>query len=146
MKTSDGEEHEPSTTTNQTARQPDLSQSSGSAILSKLHASLRFCEVGPVEKPFRGDLQHFTPFPPFSTELRVAMLAKLATLDEPMDRAIGSMVGLAVGDSVGAPLEFIGAVDSGTGASRVDIATLTYQNACNRFDLRAGQWTDDTAM
>ena len=74
------------------------------------------------------------------------MLAKLATLDEAMDRAIGSMVGLAVGDSVGAPLEFIGAVDSGTGASRVDIATLTYQNACNRFDLRAGQWTDDTAM
>ena len=120
--------------------------SSAMLELSRLRDSMRFCNVGPVAQPFRGDLQHFTPFPPSPTEQRLSLLVKLATVDATMDRAIGSMVGLAVGDSVGAPLEFIDAVESGTGASKVDIGTLTYRNACNRFGLLAGQWTDDASM
>lgn len=53
------------------------------------------------------------------------------------DRAIGSLVGLAVGDAVGTTLEF-SARDSGP--------PLTDMVGGGPFRLAAGQWTDDTAM
>lgn len=63
------------------------------------------------------------------------------------NRAIGCMVGMAVGDSVGAPLEFLPAVDQpGMKGSAFSLADLSYSNAFNKFNLESGQWTDDTSM
>ena len=80
-----------------------------------------------------------------------------------LNRAVGAMVGLAIGDAAGAPLEFI-AVDAslppfvaavdGHGNGRVAwLATeldahgaLAYVGERNKFRLLRGQWTDDTAM
>eukprot|EP00929_Paragymnodinium_shiwhaense_P030271 TRINITY_DN17180_c0_g1_i1.p1 TRINITY_DN17180_c0_g1~~TRINITY_DN17180_c0_g1_i1.p1 ORF type:complete len:1490 (-),score=372.41 TRINITY_DN17180_c0_g1_i1:231-4700(-) len=58
-------------------------------------------------------------------------------------RAMGSMVGLAVGDALGAPLEF---VPIGKQGSRVDLVTLHTLGELNKFELKPGQWTDDTSM
>lgn len=53
------------------------------------------------------------------------------------DRAVGALVGLAVGDAVGTTLEF---------KERDTYPTLTDMVGGGPFRLRPGQWTDDTSM
>lgn len=53
------------------------------------------------------------------------------------DRAIGALLGLAVGDAVGTTLEF---------ARRDTQPPVTDMVGGGPFGLRPGQWTDDTAM
>lgn len=53
------------------------------------------------------------------------------------DRVIGALVGLAVGDALGAPIEF---------APRDAVREVTGMRGGGKFQLKAGQWTDDTAM
>lgn len=68
--------------------------------------------------------------------------------------AVGSMVGMAIADAVGAPLEFLPAVDvpfsftkgPGQRAHGWKSGSLKYTNENNRFALKRGQWTDDSAM
>jgi ADP-ribosyl-[dinitrogen reductase] hydrolase len=61
-------------------------------------------------------------------------------VDEPMDmihRFHGCLVGLAVGDALGAPLEFL---PPGT------FEPITDMVGGGPFHLEPGQWTDDTSM
>lgn len=53
------------------------------------------------------------------------------------DRALGTMIGLAVGDALGAPVEFL---DRGT------FPFITSYRFGGKFHLPAGAYTDDTAM
>lgn len=53
------------------------------------------------------------------------------------DRATGSLLGLAIGDAVGATLEFV---------PRGTAPLLTDMIGGGPFNLSPGQWTDDTAM
>jgi ADP-ribosyl-[dinitrogen reductase] hydrolase len=53
------------------------------------------------------------------------------------DRAAGALLGLAVGDAIGTTLEF---------SPRDSRPPLTDMIGGGPFNLRAGQWTDDTAM
>lgn len=53
------------------------------------------------------------------------------------NRAIGSLVGLAVGDALGSPLEFM---------ERDTYEHITDMIGGGAFDLEPGQWTDDTSM
>jgi ADP-ribosyl-[dinitrogen reductase] hydrolase len=53
------------------------------------------------------------------------------------DRAIGALVGLAVGDALGTTLEF---------SARDSRAPLTDMEGGGPFRLKPGQWTDDTSM
>lgn len=53
------------------------------------------------------------------------------------DRAIGALVGLAVGDALGAPVEF---------CQRGRFTPVTSMTAGGKFKMRLGEWTDDTAM
>ena len=53
------------------------------------------------------------------------------------DRAIGALLGLAVGDAVGTTLEF---------KARDTYPPLTDMVGGGPFGLKPGQWTDDTAM
>ena len=57
--------------------------------------------------------------------------------DPVTDRAIGALLGLAVGDAVGTTLEF---------ALRDSKAPVTDMVGGGPFRLEPGQWTDDTAM
>lgn len=54
-----------------------------------------------------------------------------------LNRAIGALVGLAVGDAVGTTLEF---------TRRDQMPALTDMVGGGPFSLKPGQWTDDTAM
>jgi len=53
------------------------------------------------------------------------------------DRADGAMLGLAVGDAMGMPVEF---------RPRGKFEPVTEFQTGGPFKLQAGQWTDDTAM
>jgi ADP-ribosyl-[dinitrogen reductase] hydrolase len=53
------------------------------------------------------------------------------------DRAVGSLLGLAVGDALGATLEF---------TSRDSKAPVLDLVGGGPFDLKPGEWTDDTSM
>ena len=53
------------------------------------------------------------------------------------DRVKGAMLGLAIGDAMGAPVEF---------RPRGKFAPVTGFRDGGPFKLKAGQWTDDTAM
>ncbi len=53
------------------------------------------------------------------------------------DRALGAIVGLAIGDALGAPVEF---------CRRDTFEPVTGMRAGGYFKLPAGAWTDDTAM
>ena len=59
-------------------------------------------------------------------------------LNSPMlDRAKGCLIGLAIGDALGAPAEFS---DKGT------FEPITNYRDGGPFNLKAGQWTDDTSQ
>src|SRR5215471_2797105 len=53
------------------------------------------------------------------------------------DRAVGSLLGLAVGDAIGTTLEF---------TIRDSKPPLTDMVGGGPFNLKAGAWTDDTSM
>lgn len=57
--------------------------------------------------------------------------------EERLDRAIGALVGLAVGDAVGTTLEF---------KPRDSYTPVSDMTGGGPFRLKAGEWTDDTAM
>eukprot|EP00301_Raphidiophrys_heterophryoidea_P002840 c11310_g1_i3.p1 GENE.c11310_g1_i3~~c11310_g1_i3.p1 ORF type:complete len:610 (-),score=118.29 c11310_g1_i3:95-1924(-) len=95
----------------------------------------------------RYDLCKHSPFERISPALKQSFIA--AALLLPMaDKAIGCLVGCAVGDSVGAPLEFLPAQD--TPATYTCVITeegATYPKGWgNKFQLLPGQWTDDSSM
>ncbi|MDO6678436.1 ADP-ribosylglycohydrolase family protein [Shewanella sp. 4_MG-2023] len=54
-----------------------------------------------------------------------------------LDRAQGSMVGLALGDALGTTLEF---------KTKDSYQSITDMNGGGPFSLNAGEWTDDTSM
>jgi ADP-ribosyl-[dinitrogen reductase] hydrolase len=55
----------------------------------------------------------------------------------PLDHALGAFLGLAIGDALGAPVEF---------CSRDTFEPVTDMRAGGYFKLPVGAWTDDTAM
>lgn len=78
---------------------------------------------------------------------RKAMLVQAAAADPSgrFNRAMGSMVGMAVGDALGHPFEFQPAQDTAT-RIRFDLPTMTFYGESNSFRLQRGQWTDDASM
>lgn len=141
----------------------------------------------------RPGLQFVSVFTELPAELRgecLALLDAAGGLPTAVDRAVGSLVGLVVADSLGHNFEFLPARDSapalssavpssssssaaswlawfvgwsggsGTSASGLwregcaplfeypseDVAGGKFHNPFNRFQLRRGQWTDDSSM
>ena len=82
---------------------------------------------------------------PADPALRARLAAGELSLTE--DRAVGAVLGMAVGDALGAPLEFLPARPNGEPPSLLGMGQLRPDaHARNVFALQAGQWTDDAAM
>jgi len=69
----------------------------------------------------------------------------LAALDGGMNRAMGSMCGMAIGDALGHPFEFMPAQDVPKD-SYFDLKSMAFIQESNTFGLKRGQWTDDASM
>lgn len=67
----------------------------------------------------------------------ITEMAPCQSPDAIKDRAIGALVGLAIGDAIGTTLEFAG---------RDTYPPLRDMIGGGPFSLQAGEWTDDTAM
>src|SRR5439155_3641374 len=68
---------------------------------------------------------------------RVRILLTLVKMEPELDRYIGCLVGLAIGDALGTTLEF---------RPKGSFKPITEMVGGGPFGLRPGQWTDDTSM
>lgn len=72
---------------------------------------------------------------------------RLERLLDGEDQAIGSLLGLVIGDSLGAPLEFTPISYEFNELLKFGQENIWQDHyKYNRFRLKPGQWTDDTAM
>jgi len=119
------------------------------SYFDRLKDSLDFIPMQVVEDCWSGakaPLCSYSPYANIAGEQKRALVAE-ATADPSCDRAVGCVVGMAVADAVGHPLEFLPAVDGpGVSGHRFNLADLTYTEPLNRFKLEPGQWTDDASM
>uniref|UniRef100_A0A7S1B263 ADP-ribosylglycohydrolase n=1 Tax=Noctiluca scintillans TaxID=2966 RepID=A0A7S1B263_NOCSC len=91
-----------------------------------------------------GSLNSYSILQDVSVEKKKA-LVEAASLLRPLDKIMGCMVGMGVGDALGHPFEFLPVVDA-RGKHFFDLSTLKFHNESNTFNLKRGQWTDDAAM
>jgi ADP-ribosyl-[dinitrogen reductase] hydrolase len=124
--------------------------SSSLAAVRKLSVAFPVCSVH--AQPTGVSLERVSVFGDRIFEL--SLLDDLAASSRALNRGMGALVGLAVGDGIGAPLEFIDAADeSGRGEARFDFDAFAsgnddaaYRSPFNKFRLKPGQWTDDCSM
>jgi ADP-ribosyl-[dinitrogen reductase] hydrolase len=91
---------------------------------NKIHGEVVFHTRQAATEPFTG--RHMTRIAQRSTEPRAIE-----------DRAIGALLGLAIGDAIGTTLEF---------RARDTYEPLSDMVGGGPFGLKVGEWTDDTAM
>jgi len=135
----------------------------GSSRLGRLKQDVRLIQFSPVATALSKLAEAV------STDGRIAspadlgwpLLDKAGSEDPACGAAIACFLGMALGDALGHPLEFV-SVDAslpdmpdGRFSDRERPALLPafdmdgqprYQKECNKFFLRPGQWTDDTSM
>mmetsp|Transcript_44654 Transcript_44654/g.126312 ORF Transcript_44654/g.126312 Transcript_44654/m.126312 type:complete len:608 (-) Transcript_44654:233-2056(-) len=91
-------------------------------------------------------LELYSPFAGIPTELKTKLVEAACQVPEAA-RSMGAMMGMAVGDALGAPFEFLEVVDTVDHAgSHFDLDRFIPCGAYNRFQMRCGQWTDDSSM
>jgi len=90
------------------------------------------------------DLNGYSIFDGVPTATKMALI-KCSLGTSALERAMGSMCGMAVGDALGHPFEFMPAQDEPR-ESRFDLRELKFYGESNSFRLHRGQWTDDAAM
>jgi len=84
----------------------------------------------------------YSPFQNWSQQDVKSVLEKLSNFN--VNRSVGAIVGMTVGDSLGAPIEFISIKNKGK--SYFDPHEKKYINPYNKFSVKNGQWTDDASM
>eukprot|EP00927_Polykrikos_kofoidii_P062538 TRINITY_DN57354_c0_g1_i1.p1 TRINITY_DN57354_c0_g1~~TRINITY_DN57354_c0_g1_i1.p1 ORF type:complete len:686 (-),score=100.59 TRINITY_DN57354_c0_g1_i1:26-2083(-) len=79
-------------------------------------------------------------------ELKETLISEARRVTQ-ASRAMGALVGMAVADALGAPFEFIDAVNvPGSSGSIFDLQSFRRVGVLNRFRTKEGQWTDDSSM
>jgi len=74
-------------------------------------------------------------------------LTEHAAQVESLDRAMGSVCGMGVGDALGHPYEFLPVAQPGIANKHYfDLEKLEFNSESNTFQLKRGQWTDDASM
>eukprot|EP01121_Diplochlamys_sp_Union-15-3_P019900 TRINITY_DN7602_c0_g4_i1.p1 TRINITY_DN7602_c0_g4~~TRINITY_DN7602_c0_g4_i1.p1 ORF type:complete len:422 (+),score=79.43 TRINITY_DN7602_c0_g4_i1:52-1266(+) len=66
--------------------------------------------------------------------------------DKETDRAIGALLGNVTGDALGAPMEFSSVRYGSSELKGLDHISIWEKPCYNRFNLKPGQWTDDSSM
>ena len=102
---------------------------------------------------------------------RDALVASVTTESTCGDRAVGCIMGMAIGDAIGAQLEFLPVTDEPNPSAAFSLTKLSssaaqvrgdrnrisdllskpkeesaYSGKSNKFKLKEGQYTDDTSM
>ena len=100
----------------------------------------KFCEGGEIKAPWIANYLMHRNVCDRERSSRQDFLSYLtvhgADASDRIDRSRGALLGLALGDTLGVPLEF----------SRRDVKTVSGIEGGGPFKLRPGYWTDDTSM
>ena len=101
-------------------------------------------------------LSNYSLFSNIDKEKKLEIISNECSNNKHIDRAVGCMYGMAIGDAVGAPLEFTDATQSiiyptsmdffESGKPYFDLKDGIYYNEFNQLGLQRGQWTDDCSM
>eukprot|EP01084_Bolivina_argentea_P101547 182037_1 len=94
----------------------------------------------------RTALSGYSLFAEIDTKLKLEYVKLCIDKNEYLSRAIGSMLGMGIGDATGAPLEFIPCVDEYKQSYFTLKGANKWMNEQNAFSLKRGQWTDDASM
>lgn len=102
------------------------------------------------------NLSTFSIFDSYPKHLKQKLLTRCFNAgrdDIVLDRCCGAMIGLAYGDFIGAPVEFLPAENSSSVVQLVHtvkdtkvITSLKYSDLRGFDGMKPGQWTDDTSM
>ncbi|CAE7649146.1 tri1 [Symbiodinium sp. CCMP2592] len=90
------------------------------------------------------DLNGYTILHAVSPDEKKALVEECTPVPS-MNQAMGALCGMAVGDALGHPFEYITVTDV-PGTSRFDLDTLEFHGEFNKFGCKRGQWTDDASM
>jgi hypothetical protein len=158
---------------------PAPEQSSASTLLPPFSASsvaagiMQRLDIWPTmvmppnsAKEVREAWANYSMFHQISKTERESLLAA-TTATQSGDRAVGAMLGMAIGDAVGAHLEFLPVTDVPSPDATFSLAAMVaesskksqrfgllsgrsstpiYTGTSNKFRLKEGQFTDDTSM
>eukprot|EP00484_Ammonia_sp_Unknown_P023330 CAMPEP_0197048228 /NCGR_PEP_ID=MMETSP1384-20130603/23624_1 /TAXON_ID=29189 /ORGANISM="Ammonia sp." /LENGTH=807 /DNA_ID=CAMNT_0042480331 /DNA_START=29 /DNA_END=2452 /DNA_ORIENTATION=- len=94
----------------------------------------------------RGGLTEYSLFEKIASSLKVKYIRAAIDHNVQLDRAIGAVVGMGIGDATGAPLEFLPCVDDHKKSYFRMKGPRRWVNEQNAFNLKRGQWTDDASM
>ena len=98
----------------------------------------------PIQPAFQQDISQID-YTPISATGRPSPTEILdATKDPIMDKAMGCFMGMLVGDTLGAPLEFIS--PRYRHQAFLEYPDMEYHSPYNKFGINLGQWTDDSSM
>eukprot|EP01084_Bolivina_argentea_P244541 409641_1 len=92
-------------------------------------------------------LVNYSIFNNINPETKQQLIKQFSSTNINIDRSIGCMIGMGIGDAVGAPLEFQ-AIDIKNDINRPKfiLQKQKWIHTKNKFRLKPGQWTDDAAM
>ena len=98
----------------------------------------KFSEGGAIKAPWLADYLAYRDLHENATRAQFLdyLAAAGADASDQADRARGALLGLALGDTLGVPLEF----------SQRDLRTVSGIEGGGPFKLKPGHWTDDTSM
>lgn len=98
----------------------------------------KFCESGEIKTPWLAAYLAYRDLNPNSIRAQFLdyLVASGADSSDKTDRSRGALLGLALGDALGVPLEF----------SQRDVRTVSGIEGGGLFKLKPGHWTDDTSM
>lgn len=119
----------------------DIASSAFAAELETFLDGLDIRDVSVHQETFLGDYSLLGKVP---LERKRALVERCRQ-DLRLDRAMGSMCGMGVGDGMGHMFEFLPCLDT-PGKRFFDLKTMEFHGVLNRFSLKYGQWTDDSAM
>eukprot|EP01083_Nonionella_stella_P205502 748287_1 len=93
-------------------------------------------------------LVDYSIFDRIEQSIKQTLINKACSSNIHIDRSMGCMVGMGIGDAVGAPLEFqaIDIKDHDNNRPKFILKEKQWIHTKNKFRLSPGQWTDDAAM
>eukprot|EP01084_Bolivina_argentea_P244540 409640_1 len=98
----------------------------------------------------KAKLCEYTIFSKIQNKTKSDMIYELCLSNNIINKCVGCIYGMAIGDATGAPLEFADVMSvykkKEDNISHFSLKDQKWYNENNRFRLKRGQWTDDAAM
>lgn len=100
-------------------------------------------------KVIKKNINNFSIFQNITEDRKTKIIEEIEkNKDDKLNRSVGSVIGMVIGDYVGALVEFSPATEvyNKLNIKYFDLKKMEYRSIINPFNLKWGQWTDDASM